>query len=60
MAKTIAQQLGKKGHLHKATGTPEGKKIPLSKLNTLAKGKGANAKQAQLLLKLAGSRMKKG
>lgn len=38
------------GQLHAATGTPKGKKIPVSKLKDAVKKGGVNAKRAQVVL----------
>lgn len=38
------------GQLHEATGTPKGKKIPRSKLESEVKKGGVNAKRAQLVM----------
>lgn len=38
------------GQLHSATGTPKGKKIPISKLKDEVRKGGVNAKRAQLVL----------
>lgn len=55
---SIKSQLGPEGVLHKATHTPKGKKIPLTKLKKLAAGSGPNAKRAQLLINLERGRKK--
>jgi hypothetical protein len=46
------------GALRKATGTKKGKKIPKSKLDKLAKGKGVNAKRARLAKTLSSLKKK--
>lgn len=49
MTKKWIQAIGmKKGALHKELGVPEGKKIPVKKLNAAAKKSGAEGKRARL------------
>lgn len=55
----VAAALGPEGVLHRATKTPKGKKIPLSKLRKLAAGSGPNVKRAKVLINLEQRRKKK-
>ena len=52
--KWIQKMHMKKGALHKELGVPEGKKIPVKKLNAAAKKGGVEGKRANLAKTLKG------
>jgi len=50
--KWIQKAIKHPGALHRDLGVPEGKKIPLSKLEKAAKGSGTTARRARLAMTL--------
>jgi hypothetical protein len=54
----INKAIQKPGALRDKTHTPEGKNIPVSKLNQLAKEPGRTGKQARLAITLRGMKKK--
>jgi hypothetical protein len=54
MANWIKGAIKNPGALRKATNTPDGKPIPKSKLNKLAKKGGVNGRRARLAITLKG------